>query len=358
MSAVIALDEPGKVRDENNFDPAVLLPFLGSAIPGLADGPTELRQFQGGASNVTYLLKVGSREMILRRPPAGTKPKSGHDMHRESQVLTALHPHFPCPRPLAYCDDASLIGSPFYVMEKLTGIILRRDPPKGMSYSPEQARRLCLNLLDTLIRLHTLDYKAIGLAGLGKPEGYVGRQVGGWCDRFQKAWTDDVPKCEALMAWLKAHTPADSGQPGIIHNDYRFDNVVLSPDDGLTIVGVLDWEMCTIGDPLMDLGSSLAYWVQGSDTKQMQMLRMQPSTLPGMLTRDEIVAYYGEKTGRHIGNYDFYYVFGLFRLAVIAQQIYYRWKLGQTRNPRFQGFGIFVSVLAQVADAVIAKSTL
>lgn len=291
--------------------------------------------------------------MILRRPPAGTKPKSGHDMYREYQVLKGLHGHFPVPAPLAYCEDAALLGAPFYVMEKLEGVILRRDPPKDLYYGPDEARRLCLNLLDTLVRLHTLDYAALGLAGLGKPDGYVARQVGGWCERFHKAWTDDVPKCEALMAWLKDHTPPDSLQPGIIHNDYRFDNVVLDPRDRQTIIGVLDWEMCTLGDPLMDLGSSLAYWVQAGDTPQMQSLRMQPSLLPGMLTRSEIVEYYGRKTGRVISNYDFYYVFGLFRLAVIAQQIYYRFKLGQTSNPRFASFGVFVSVLSQVAERVI-----
>lgn len=350
-----ALDEAGTVRDENRFDPAAVLPFLRSRIPDLPDGPLQLRQFQGGASNVTYQLDVGPRSLILRRPPAGTKPKSGHDMHREFQVLSALHPHFPCPRPLAYCDDADLIGAPFYVMEKLTGTILRRDPPRDVVYSPDQARRLCLNLLDTLIRLHTLDYRAIGLGDLGKPEGYVARQVHGWCERFQRAWTDDVPKCEGLMAWLRDHTPPDSIPPAILHNDYRFDNVVLDPADHRTIIGVLDWEMCTLGDPLMDLGSSLAYWVQPGDPPPMQSLRMQPSTLPGMLTRDEIVRYYGERTGRAILSYDFYYVFGLFRLAVIAQQIYYRFKLGQTKNPRFQTFGIFVSVLSQVAERVLDR---
>jgi aminoglycoside phosphotransferase (APT) family kinase protein len=357
-TTAVPLDQPGAVRDENVFDPAAILPFLRRSIPELGDGPAELQQFQGGASNLTFQLTVGGREMILRRPPAGTKPKSGHDMHRDFQVLQALHGHFPCPRPLAYCDDVDLIGAPFYVMEKLAGVILRRDPPKGLQYSSGDARRLCLNLLDTLIRLHTLDYAALGLAGLGKPDGYVARQVGGWCDRFTKAWTEDVPKCEGLMAWLKAHTPPDSPRPGVIHNDYRFDNVVLDPRDHLTIVGVLDWEMCTLGDPLMDLGNSLAYWVQPGDPPPMQSLRMQPSNLPGMLTRDEIVAYYAEKTGRTIANYDFYYVFGLFRLAVIAQQIYYRWKLGQTKNPRFQTFGVFVSVLSQVADGVIQKSAL
>lgn len=350
------LDEPGSVRDENRFDPAVILPFLKAHIPDLPDGPATLAQFQGGASNLTYQLTVGGRDLILRRPPSGTKPKSGHDMGREYHVLKALHGRFPVPRPLAYCEDPALIGAPFYVMEKLRGVILRRDPPKDLRYSPEQARRLCLNLVDGLIRLHTLDYPAIGLGELGKPEGYVARQVTGWCERFAKAWTDDVPKCESLMAWLKDHTPPDSVKPALIHNDYRFDNVVLDPRDHQTIVGVLDWEMCTLGDPLMDLGSSLAYWVQPGDPAQMQTLRMQPSNLPGMLTRDEVVRYYGEKTGRMIANYDFYYVFGLFRLAVIAQQIYYRFKLGQTKNPRFQTFGVFVSVLSQVADRVITRA--
>lgn len=350
------LDQPGKVRDENRFDPQAILPFLRQHIPDLPEGPLALRQFQGGASNLTFQLDVGERQLILRRPPSGTKPKSGHDMGREYHVLRELHGHFPVPQPLAYCEDVALIGAPFYVMEKLDGLILRRDPPKELRYAPEQARQLCLNLLDTLIRLHTLDYQAIGLGDLGKPEGYVERQVSGWCERFEKAWTDDVPKCEVLMAWLRQHHPEDSPQPGIIHNDYRFDNVVLSPADNLTIIGVLDWEMCTLGDPLMDLGSALAYWVQPGDAPPMQAVRMQPSNLPGMLTRDEIARYYGERTGRAIPNLDFYYVFGLFRLAVIAQQIYYRWKLGQTKNPRFQAFGMFVSVLAQAADGVIQKS--
>jgi len=344
------------VRDENAFDPAKILPFLKAKIPDLQDGPLELRQFPGGASNLTYLLKVGAREMILRRPPSGTRPKSGHDMGREFRVLSALHPHFPCPKPLAYCEDESLIGATFYVMEKLTGVILRRDLPKGLTYSPEQARQLCLNLVDTQIRLHTLDYRAIGLGDLGHPEGYVERQVSGWCDRFGKAWTDDVPKFESVMAWLQRNRPPDSPKPGIIHNDYRFDNVVLDPRDNLAIIGVLDWEMCTLGDPLMDLGASLAYWVQPGDPAPMQALRMQPSALPGMLTREQIAEYYGDRTGLRLPNLDFYYVFGLFRLAVIAQQIYYRWKLGQTKNPRFQAFGMFVSVLAQVSERVIERS--
>ncbi|GAC1629812.1 MAG: phosphotransferase family protein [Nevskia sp.] len=352
------LDEAGAVRDENAFDPALILPFLNSCIPDLASGPIELKQFPGGASNLTYWLRIGEREMILRRPPSGTKARGAHDMGREFRVMQRLNPHFPCPKPLAYCEDEGLIGSTFYVMEKFKGVILRRDLPKSLSYTPAQARQLCLNLIDTQIRLHNLDYEAAGLADLGKPAGYVGRQVSGWCERFEKAWTDDVPKCEAIMAWLKARQPADSPKAAIIHNDYRFDNVVLSPDDGMSVIGVLDWEMATLGDPLLDLGSSLAYWVQGDDPNAMQAVRMQPSNIPGMLTREEIVRRYAEKTGREIANADWYYVFGLFRLGVIAQQIYYRYKLGQSKNPKFAAFGLFVGVLANVADGVIARSKL
>lgn len=351
------LDAPGEVSEENSFDPERLRWFLREHVPDLPQTAATLKQFQGGASNLTYQLDFGTRSMILRRPPSGTKPKSGHDMHREFRVLSALHPHFPCPRPLAYCEDAALIGAPFYVMEKLEGVILRRDPPKGLDYPPEQARQLCLNLLDTQIRLHGLDCAAVGLGDLGRPEGYVQRQVSGWCERFDKVRTDDIPDYAAVMAWLREKQPPDSPRPGLIHNDYRFDNVVLSPADNLSIIGVLDWEMCTVGDPLMDLGSSLAYWVQDGDARAMQNLRMQPSNLPGMLTRQEIVAYYQEKTGLGIVNPDYYHVFGLFRLAVIAQQIYYRFKLGQTHNPRFQAFGLFVNVLSQVAESVIAQST-
>lgn len=356
MAETVAPDQAGAVREENAFDPARIVPFLRSRIPGLAEGPLELQQFQGGASNLTYLLRIGGRQLVLRRPPAGTKARSAHDMGREVRVLQALAPHFPCPHPLAWCEDESLIGAPFFVMERIEGLILRRDLPAGLSYSPEQAAQLARNLLDTQIKLHALDYRAIGLGDLGKPEGYVQRQVDGWCERFGKAWTDDVPKCENIMAWLKARRPPDSPRPGLIHNDYRFDNVVLSPRDALSIVGVLDWEMCTVGDPLMDLGSSLAYWVQRDDPPALQNLRMQPSHLPGMPTRAELLRDYAAKTGRDIREPAFYSVFGLFRLAVIAQQIYYRYRLGQSTNPRFQAFGMFVQTLAQVADSVIEKA--
>lgn len=355
-AAAIPLDAAGAVRDENAFDPTLILPFLKSQIPDLQDGPVELRQFPGGASNLTYQLTVAGREMILRRPPPGTKARGAHDMGREFRVLARLQPHFKCPRPLAYCEDTSLIGSDFYVMEKLAGIILRRDLPKGLSYSPERARQLCLNLIDTQIALHELDYEAAGLADMGKPAGYVERQVTGWSERFAKVITDDIPSFDPIIAWLKANQPADSARPAIIHNDYRFDNVVLSPDDQLTVIGVLDWEMATLGDPLLDLGSSLAYWVEAGDPPDMQTIRMQPSNIPGMLSRAQIIEHYAAKTGREVRQADWYYVFGLFRLGVIAQQIYYRYKLGQSKNPKFASFGMIVTVLAGACSRVIDRA--
>lgn len=347
-------DEDTSVRDEDAFDPALILPFLQSQIANLPFGSIELRQFVGGSSNLTYLIKIGGREMILRRPPNGTKAKSAHDMGREFRIMQRLKPHFPCPTPLAYCDDESILGGPFYVMEKLTGVILRRDPPAGLSYSSSEAGQLCRNLFDTQIKLHLIDYQSAGLSDLGKPEGYVSRQISGWCERAENVWTDDVPRCEALVAWLKANEPQDCPHTALIHNDFRFDNVVLSASDSMSVIGVLDWEMATLGDPLMDLGSSLAYWVQADDDSRMQALRLQPSQLLGMMSRREILNYYTERTGIVIKNPSFYYVFGLFRLSVIAQQIYFRWKVGQTRNPRVQMFGTFVAVLLEAARKAIA----
>ena len=355
-AAASPLDTAGAVRDENAFDPRLILPFLKSQIPGLGDGPLELRQFPGGASNLTYQLAVGGREMILRRPPPGTKAKGAHDMGREFRVMQRLQPHFRCPKPLAYCEDASLIGSDFYVMEKLAGIIIHRDLPKTLSYSPERARQLAWNLIDTQIALHELDYNAAGLADMGKPAGYVGRQLRGWSERFSRVVTDDIPDYDAIIAWLVANQPAHSTRPGIINNDYRFDNVVLSADDQLGVIGVLDWEMATLGDPLLDLGSSLAYWVEAGDPEEMHAIRMQPSNIPGMPTRAEIIERYAERTSRAVSNADWYYVFGLIRLGVIAQQIYYRYKLGQSKNPKFAAFGLFVTVLAQVCARVIDRA--
>ena len=340
-------------RPGEELDPAAVSAFLSDEL-GVEAGEIVIRQFPGGASNLTYLIAAGGRDYVLRRPPSGTKARSAHDMGREFRILSRIHDAFPyAPRPLAYCDDPALLGEPFYLMERLRGLILRRDLPADLSLDAAEARALCENLVAVHAELHDVDYAAAGLAELGHPEGYVARQVAGWSKRYQNARTDDVPENEALMKWLADNQPPDSGSGALIHNDYKFDNVVLSPaDGGWRISGVLDWEMATLGDPLMDLGASLAYWVQADDPPELRQIRMLPTQIPGMLTRRELIDRYLRVSGREGANFEFYYAYGLFRLAVIVQQIYYRYVQGQTANPRFADFGRYCTVLSGVAGAV------
>ncbi len=347
------------VRAGEELDTDVVERFLADHldVPGAA---VTIEQFPGGASNLTYLVRAGGREYVLRRPPFGTKAKSAHDMAREYRILSHLHDAFSyAPRPLAFCADASLIGEPFYVMERLPGIILRRELPDGLTLGAADARALCENLIAVQAELHAVDYASAGLGELGQPEGYVARQIAGWSDRYRKARTPDVPDNEALMKWLAENQPADSGRSALIHNDYKFDNVVLTPeDDGLRISGVLDWEMATLGDPLMDLGASLAYWVQADDPQALQLIRMLPTHLPGMMTRREVIEHYFHVSGLGAERFDVYYAYGLFRLAAIVQQIYYRYFQGQTANPQFARFGEFCTVLSRTAEAVAGGADL
>jgi aminoglycoside phosphotransferase (APT) family kinase protein len=340
-------------RPGEELDARAVSAFLADHL-GVEDREIGIRQFPGGASNLTYLVTAGDQNYVLRRPPPGTKARSAHDMGREFRILSRIHEAFPyAPRPLAYCEDPAPLGEPFYVMEQLPGLILRRDLPPDLAMGPAEARALCENLVAVHAELHDVDYAAVGLDELGHPDGYVARQVSGWSKRYRNARTDDVPDNEALMAWLAEHQPGNSGPGALIHNDYKFDNVVLSAtDEGWRISGVLDWEMATLGDPLMDLGASLAYWVQADDPPVLQQIRMLPTHVPGMLTRRELIEQYLEVSGRQGGRFDFYYAYGLFRLAAIVQQIYYRYVQGQTTNPRFAEFGGFCTALSGVAQAV------
>ncbi len=326
--------------------------FLSDTLPE-AGRIEEIAQFPGGASNLTYLVRTGSAEFVLRRPPFGTKAATAHDMGREYRVLSRLRRVFPyCPEPVAFCDDHSVLGEPFYLMRRIRGLILRRDLPAGFSLAPDRAAGLCRNLVGVHLELHRVDYVDAGLEDLGKPEGYTSRQVEGWSRRYSDARTADVPDNRGLMEWLRSNQPGEPGSGAVIHNDFKFDNVVLDPSD-LSVVGVLDWEMATLGDPLMDLGCSLAYWVQADDPAPLQQLRMMPTHLPGMMTRRQILDCYAAGSGLDTGDFRFYYVFGLFRLAVIVQQIYFRFSNGQTTDRRFAGFGQLCTLLSGHADAVI-----
>jgi len=336
------------------LDVAAVDAWLRAAIPEL-QGMPEVIQYRGGASNWTYRLRYQNRDLVLRRPPAGTKAKSAHDMGREYLVQKTLLPVFPyVPRVLGLCEDESVLGVPFYVMERVPGLILRRDLPAGMRLSPQEARALSVRLVETLAELHRVDYRAAGLESLGKGPGYARRQIEGWSDRYQRARTWNAPSFRRVRDWLAASTP-DDVRACIIHNDWRLDNAVLAPEDPTRIAGVLDWEMATIGDPLMDLGNALAYWVERGDGLVMSLLRRQPSHLPGMLTRKEIVDLYLERTGLRVASWAFYEVYGLFRLAAIAQQIYFRYHRGESRNPAFRHFWLIVHALERRCLAVLRK---
>jgi aminoglycoside phosphotransferase (APT) family kinase protein len=354
----ILIDRAETARPGEDLPVDRLAPYLRAAMPGL-DGELEALQFPAGNSNLTYLLRFGERELVMRRPPFGSKPRSGHDMKREFTVLSALAGSFPyTPRPLAYCDDDEVLGCPFYVMERLHGVIVRRSFPAGLLTSPDDARQVFERLIDVLVELHSLDYRALGLGNFGKPEGYVARQVLGWSERYRRARTPDVPDFEQVMAWLADKMPATSEHTAIIHNDYRLDNVVLDPEQPTKIIGVLDWEMATIGDPLMDLGETLAYWIQRDDPADLRGMRMSPTHVSGAPTRDEVLVRYAEKSGRDVGLLDFYYCFGLFRIAVISQQIYYRYYKGQSHDLRFGMFGFSVEALERVCLDIIDRSDL
>jgi len=347
------LDSAGEVREGEALDTGRLGACLGERL-GLS-GPVAVRQFGRGHSNLTYLVTVGDRELVLRRPPFGSKVKTAHDMGREHRILSRLSAVYPrAPRPLLYIEDEGVLGAPFYVMERRKGLILRKDLPAGLELSPAQVRALHENLVDALAELHGLDYAAAGLGDLGKPEGYVERQVTGWARRYEGSKTDDLPVVERVGRWLAGHLPESRGV-ALIHNDFKLDNVVLDPADPTRITGVLDWEMSTLGDPLMDLGTSLSYWVEAGDSDEMQLVRWGPTAAPGSLTRAEIAQRYAEKTGADVGQVVFYYAFGLYKTAVVLQQIYYRYKQGLTRDERFAALIMGVHVLMNGAEQAIER---
>ena len=335
---VTLCDQAGTVRPGEELDIARLQPFLQERFAN--SERVSIEQFPSGHSNLTYLVRMGnaqmgSRELVLRRPPFGSKVRSAHDMSREYRVLSKLHAAYPAaPKALLYCDDLSILNAPFYLMEPIRGMIVRRDPPPGVPFPPETARQLSEAFVDNLARLHCLDYAAIGLADLGKPQGYLERQVRGWIERYHNSKTHDLPVVDRISEWLISRMPA-SHATALIHNDYKYDNIVLDPADVTKIVGVLDWEMCTLGDPLTDLGTALAYWTDPQDPEELQEIRSAPTVLPGTLTRAQLVERYAMATGTDPADMVFYLTFARLKVAVIIQQIYYRFAQGLTRDERF-----------------------
>jgi len=262
------------------------------------------------------------------------------------------------PRPVFYCEDASVLGAPFYLMERVRGVVLRRTPPPGTTLDAATMRRSSEALVDVLADLHTVDWRAAGLEGVGKPVGYVERQVSGWTKRYKDAQTSEVPEMDRVAAWLAERVPEAQREvrATVVHNDYKFDNVVLAHDDLARVVGVLDWEMSTVGDPLMDLGVALGYWIEPGDPDEVKMLAFGPTALPGSLTRREVVERYARRTGRDPSNIGFFYVFALFKSAGVLQQIFWRYKNGHTKDERFAFFDQLVKLLAELAERATVRA--
>ncbi len=326
----------------------------------------EISQFPGGSSNLTYCIRIGADEFVLRRPPFGNQVKSAHDMSREFNGLSKLSKVYkPAPKPLIYCADDAIIGSEFYLMERRKGLIIRgklSEPPaladgQTLENSQDLRKKTVESFIENLADLHSIDYKKIGLETLGNPEGYAIRQVEGWTKRYFNAQTDDHTELEKSIEWLNKNIPASDGA-ALIHNDYKFDNVMLNPNDLTEIVAVLDWEMTTIGEPLMDLGSSLAYWMQKENGEEMLSMPFNPRVLMENISRRELVEIYAEKSGKQVSDIVFYYVFGTFKLAAIAQQIYFRYKKGFTKDQRFAKFDHFIKSLGKIALDGIEKGNI
>jgi aminoglycoside phosphotransferase (APT) family kinase protein len=354
------VDRSRAVREGEELDGARLLAYLRQHLPELEDELREdalqVEQFPAGFSNLTYLLRSGREEFVLRRPPVGARIKTAHDMGREYKILSHLYPVYKkVPRPLLFCQDEAIIGAPFYLMERVKGIILRAQPPPGLVLSPDVMRSVSETFLENLVEIHEVDYRAAGLGEMGHPVGYVSRQIEGWTKRYYNARTDEVASIERLASWLKENEPADSAQGALIHNDYKYDNVVLAPDDLSKVIAVLDWEMATIGDPLMDLGTTLGYWVDRDDPVEWQRYGFGLTTLPGNFNRAALVEYYAKRSGLDISAPVFYYVYGLLKMAVIVQQIYFRYKQGLTRDARFAGLGQLVKACGDLAGRAIEK---
>ncbi len=350
----LVIDEPKAVRPGEELDVAALTAFVVATLGEPAS--IRVEQFPGGHSNLTYLVRHGDAEYVLRRPPFGSKVKSAHDMGREVSVLTKLGTYPYAPRVLAFEPTGDVLGAPFYLMERRRGVILRQKLPAWLAADHAALGQLCARLVDALVELHAVDFEAAGLGELGKPVGYIERQVRGWSERYVNARTDELPAMVTVATWLAENVPPE-GAPALIHNDFKFDNLIF--DATLAhVTGVLDWEMATLGDPLMDLGTTLSYWAQPDDAPSMRALPFGPTAQPGMWTRAQVAAAYLERSGRRTDHLVFFYAFGLFKTAVIAQQIYYRFAQGLTKDARFAPFILAVRALADQAELAITRSSI
>ncbi len=354
------LPEFGEVREEEQLDWPRLVTYLRQHDVAGTDRPLEVKQFYGGHSNLTYLLRFGGgQEWVVRRPPFGPLPPGGHDMAREFRVLSrAWEGLSQAPRAILFCEDPAIIGAPFFVMQRRSGFVIpnRRPLPPGITTTPETFRKMSEGFIDTLADLHSVEYERLGLGGLGRPDGFLRRQITGWMDRWEKAKTVEVPLMNKLGAWFLENMPPVQ-KPVLLHNDYYLHNVMFAPDNSGKVVGLFDWEMSTLGDPMVDLGIALNYWRDPDDAAELIDLAEghAHTILPGFLTRRELAARYAQRTGRDVSHIEYYWPWAQWKTATVVQQIYVRFVRGQTTDPRFESMGKQPPVLARAAARVVSK---
>ncbi|MDQ0860309.1 phosphotransferase family protein [Bacillus sp. V2I10] len=346
------------VRTGEELNAQILEECLRAEIPSLPAGTLHIEQFGTGASNLTYALRIGEWEAVLRRPPLGPVAPKAHDMEREYKILKDLNPLFPlAPKPYFFSGDDSVTGSTFFVMERRHGVLVDTELPENSECTVEIGHSLSEVMVDTLVKLHDVPYKGTALETLSKPEGFMERQVRGWIGRYHKAKTDEIFEVELLTKWLQANLPV-SGEPAVIHYDFKFNNALFS-QNLKEMTGLFDWEMTTIGDPLADLGAAMSYWMEKDDPEPLKKGMGRPSitTNGKFYTRDQFIESYARKSGRDVTNIHYYTTFATFKLAVICQQIYYRYKKGQTNDQRFARFGPFTQILIQHALRMAHKES-
>ena len=345
-----------EVRPDERFDEIRLQQYLRNHLPG-AHGEMTVRQFGGGKANLTYLLTFDdSLEYVLRRPPLGAYAPSAHDMGRENRVLSVLHKAFQfAPKIYHYCEDDTVIGAPFLIMERCYGVVIRDMMPERFAGDADAPQLMSRALVDTLAAVHAVDYEVLGLSALGRPAGFVQRQVEGWWRRWGAAALDDSPQVNEIYRWLADHLP-ESSYYSLVHNDYKLDNTMFDADDPSRVVAILDWDMCTLGNPLSDVGTLLTYWTGPDDSAAVRAIGTMPAGDFDFYSRQQILHRYAEQSGRDLSHIPFYHVLGIFRLLVILQQIYIRYVRGFTQDKRFAQLNVSVDALTEWALEVMESS--
>lgn len=353
---VEVMDDTIPVRGGESLNKVNLTKFIMENIEDVPNGELEIRQFGAGHSNLTYLLKIKEWEAVLRRPPHGPVAPRAHDMKREYQFLTSIESHFSLsPRPYIYAEDQSVVGCPFFIMERKKGIVLDTNFPKNIVYNKKLGEKISRLMVDHLVELHQINYKDTELVSLTKPDGFMERQVMGWIKRYERSKIDEIPNIAYVMDYLANHLPVQE-EATIIHYDYKLNNSMFS-SDFTGMIGLFDWEMSTVGNPLADLAVAMSYWIEKDDNDTLKYGLGKPpvTVMEGFYTRHEFIQEYAKKSGRDISQIDYYLTFAYFKLAVIGQQIYYRFKQGQTNDKRFANFNILISNMIQEAYKSIKK---